>query len=100
MVNKRLVELTVDALESRGWSRAEAEQIVKRLTGEEIDDFTDFIPTVIIVPFGKHKGMTVRQVFDIDRDYIYWLSSQGWLQAKFPLVYTEIMSLLTAVKGK
>ena len=29
----------------------------------------------IIISFGRHRGLTLKQVWNIDREYIFWLQS-------------------------
>lgn len=31
----------------------------------------------MIIPFGKYKGQTVKDIFLIDPDYVRWLSEKG-----------------------
>lgn len=40
-------------------------------------------PETLVVDFGKYKGMTVRQIFDKDVDYLYWLANNGKFKSKY-----------------
>lgn len=40
-------------------------------------------PETLIVEFGKYNGMTVKQIFDVDYNYLYWLANNGNFRNKF-----------------
>ena len=46
--------------------------------------------------FGKHKGHTLFQVHDADRQYLAWLSRQDWTAEKFPEVTAYVNALKAA----
>lgn len=49
----------------------------------------------LVLPFGKHKGLTVAEVLAKDPGYAEWLTAQGWLAERFAELHAAI-----ATRGK
>ena len=47
-----------------------------------------------IIPFGKHRGLTVAEIARIDAQYLDWLAQQPWFVENFPAAYEEIRGFL------
>lgn len=45
-----------------------------------------------VIPFGKHKGLTVAEVLERDADYARWLAGQGWLAERFAELHAALMN--------
>lgn len=43
--------------------------------------------TQVVIPFGKHKGLTLE---DIPCTYLDWLVGEEWFQDKFPDLYSDV----------
>ena len=46
------------------------------------------------MPFGKHKGMTLREIHAYKPNYIEWLIKQSYIKEKFTDIFEECVSLL------
>lgn len=44
-----------------------------------------------IVPFGRYKGQPL-EALAADREYLEWLTAQGWFREKYPQHYTLILN--------
>ena len=49
-------------------------------------------PAARIVPFGKHKGLTVAELLVRDPSYVQWLLGQGWLAQRFAELHAAIIT--------
>jgi hypothetical protein len=91
---ERLTEVILDALQRRGFSPSESEQIVRRLVGA--GDALDYLPGrhggTAVMPFGKYRGTYIE---DVPTDYLSWLLAQDWFRVKFPGVHRDVADLLT-----
>ncbi len=47
-------------------------------------------PSAIVLPFGKHKGLTVAEVLACDPAYADWVMSQGWLAERFAEIHAAL----------
>lgn len=85
----RIKDVVIEALTNRGFSRAEATQIVRRLAsqGEE----ARFDLAYIRVPFGKYRG---ERIVDIPRGYLYWLTTQEWFREQYYDLFDSIKEIL------
>jgi hypothetical protein len=46
----------------------------------------------VVVPFGKHKGATVAELFEKDPAYADWIMAQGWVAEHFAELHAAIAS--------
>jgi uncharacterized protein (DUF3820 family) len=46
-----------------------------------------------VLPFGKHKGRLLEEIFVDDPNYIEWLAAQEWFPSKFPALHAAIIRL-------
>jgi hypothetical protein len=46
----------------------------------------------VVVPFGKHKGATVAELFEKDPAYADWIMAQGWVAERFAELHAAIAS--------
>ncbi len=87
-LNKRLVDITNEALQRRGFTEGEAGQIVRRLIehgeGAKLRDYAT-------IPFGKYKNWSIDRV---PTTYLSWLISQGWFREKYDALYQDILNIL------
>ena len=49
-------------------------------------------PSALIVPFGKHQGLTVAELLERDPSYVQWLLSQNWLAQRFAELHAAIVT--------
>lgn len=49
-------------------------------------------PSVIVVPFGKHKGKTVGELLVADPAYAEWVTAQDWVSERFAELHAAILS--------
>lgn len=49
-------------------------------------------PSALIVPFGKHQGLTVAELLERDPNYAQWLLSQNWLAQRFAQLHAAIVT--------
>lgn len=49
-------------------------------------------PSALIVPFGKHQGLTVAELLERDPNYVQWLLSQNWLAQRFAQLHAAILT--------
>lgn len=49
-------------------------------------------PSALIVPFGKHQGLTVAELLAKDPSYAQWLLSQNWLAQRFAELHAAILT--------
>lgn len=47
-------------------------------------------PEALVLPFGKHKGKTVAELLEVDREYAQWLAAQGWLAERFAELHAAL----------
>ena len=82
-----------EALTARGWTDAEASQMIRRLSGSPEPSPVDIYASLAI-PFGKYKGTALGKIAEVDMLYLHWLYRQRWLGEKFALVKTAIQYLV------
>ena len=46
-----------------------------------------------VMPFGKHKGRLVEEIFVADPSYLNWLAAQEWFRSDFPTLHAAIINL-------
>lgn len=46
----------------------------------------------MVIPFGKHKGMTVAEMLAIDPAYADWVANQGWVAERFAELHAAILA--------
>lgn len=49
-------------------------------------------PSTLIVPFGKHQGLTVAELVVRDPAYVEWLLGQSWLAQRFAKLHEAIIT--------
>jgi hypothetical protein len=49
---------------------------------QEREDYTLF--------FGKHKGKTIKEIAEVDKEYLEWLSKQTWLKDKYKIAIDKV----------
>ncbi len=38
------------------------------------------------MPFGKYEGRTLREVLELDEEYVEWLFGQNWFEERYPKI--------------
>lgn len=46
------------------------------------------------IPFGAHRGKTLREIYEFKPSYIEWLVKQQYVKDKFDDIYSEAKELL------
>lgn len=49
-------------------------------------------PAALVVPFGKHKGLTVAELLSVDPSYVDWLLGQAWLAERFAALHAALLT--------
>lgn len=49
-------------------------------------------PSALVIPFGKHQGLTVAELLAKDPAYADWLAAQGWLAQRFAELHAAIVT--------
>ncbi len=47
--------------------------------------------SALVIPFGKHKGMTVAELIERDPAYAQWISNQNWVAERFAELHAAIL---------
>jgi uncharacterized protein (DUF3820 family) len=90
---RRIVEIVEEALKHRGWSVGETNQIIARLMEYGPDVIYDTANGLTWMPFGKYKGVRIR---DIPSEYLQWIYSQEWFEDRFEKLHKETREILEA----
>jgi hypothetical protein len=67
-------------------------------------DRRDLKPNLVVLPFGKFKGWTIKKIAndsklkDSGLKYLQWLRDESWFKEKFPLHYAAIELMLSDPK--
>jgi len=78
LVVRQVRDVAIEALVARGFSPAEAEQIIRRIESGKGGDNSE--ASLWVVSFGKWKGTPVENV---DTGYLRWLLAQNWFLSRF-----------------
>lgn len=87
---KKIEERVIEALQSRGFSVGESQQMVARLKANL--DFDEIAETRL--SFGKYAGMTIEQIAKERLSYLTWLTGQDWFIEKKYDLYQKIAFFL------
>lgn len=88
---RRIVEIVQEALLHRGWSDGETNQIIARLMEYGPDVIYDGKNGLTWMPFGKYKGVRIRE---IPTDYLIWIYSQEWFTDKYEKLTREVKEVV------
>jgi uncharacterized protein (DUF3820 family) len=54
--------------------------------------------TIVIMPFGKHRGEKVEDICKDDADYCRWLFKQPWFSTDFPDLKATMYEIGNSIK--
>ncbi len=86
-MSEKLVDVVHEALTARGWSDAEASQIISRIMrhGQQAKRCYPKLP------FGKWQGYPINEV---PEQYLSWLISQPWFRQSYYALYEDCLEIL------
>ena len=85
----KIKDVVLEALEHRGFSQAEAEQMTRRLIkGGEVATMQDSTQKM---PFGKYFGWSLMEVPSY---YLEWLVNQHWVIEKYEDLFNAVLEEL------
>lgn len=90
---QRIRNIVEEALTARGFSPAEAGQMILRLM--KYGEGAVYHGQSIYMPFGKYKGWSVDEV---PSEYLYWLTAQDWFRGNYYDLYNTVADTLECRK--